>query len=190
MAAKASGSGRYARGATSLWLGTPQRNGAQNEKLLVVALSGAAALASAGVALGQSAHASAASTTVSAKKTSLGTILVTSSGKTLYVDKADKPPHFACTGGCLSIWPPLKATGTLKAAGGAVVADLGKVKGPGGEQVTYKGHPLYTFVSDTKSSPTSGEGQNGFYVVSTSGSMITKSTKSTGAGGSTPAAGW
>jgi len=158
-------------------------------KLLIVAVSGAAALASASVAFGNGAHASSASTVVSAKKTSLGTILVTSSGKTLYVDKADKPPHFACTGGCLSIWPPLKANGTLKAAGGAIAADLGKVKGPGGEQVTYKGHPLYTFVSDTKSNPTSGQGQNGFFVVSSTGSMITKSTKATSSGGST-SAGW
>jgi predicted lipoprotein with Yx(FWY)xxD motif len=159
-------------------------------KLLIVALSGAAALASAGVAFGSSAHTSTATTTVSAKKTSLGTILVTSSGKTLYLDKGDKPPHFACTGGCLSIWPPLKANGTLKAAGGAVAADLGKVKGPGGEQVTYKGHPLYTFVSDSKGNPTSGEGQHGFFVVSTSGSMITKSTKSTSTSDAAPSAGW
>ena len=158
-------------------------------KLLIV-VSSAATLVFAGVAFGNGAHASAASTTVSAKKTSLGTILVTSAGKTLYLDKADKPPHFACTGGCLSIWPPLKANGTLKAAGGAVASDLGKVKGPGGEQVTYKGHPLYTFVSDTKSAPTSGQGQNGFYVVSVSGSMITKSTKATAGSGSTPSAGW
>src|SRR5579863_620305 len=159
-------------------------------KLLIAAALGAAALASAGVALGSTAHASSAGTTVSAKKTSLGTILVTSAGKTLYLDKADKPPHFACTGGCLSIWPPLKANGTLKAAGGAIAADLGKVKGPGGEQVTYKGHPLYTFVSDTKSDPTSGQGQNGFYVVSPSGSMITKSTRATSSSGSTQSTGW
>ena len=157
-------------------------------KLLFAAVLGTAALASAGVALGSSAHASSASTTVSAKKTSLGTILVTSSGKTLYVDKADKPPHFACTGGCQSIWPPLKANGTLKATGGAMAADLGKVKGPGGEQVTYKGHPLYTFVSDSKSNPTSGEGQNGFFVVSPTGSMITKSTKASSGGSTSP--GW
>ena len=127
-------------------------------KLLVAVGSGVAALALAGVALGNSAHASAASTTVSAKKTSLGTILVTSSGKTLYLDKSDKPPHFACTGGCLSIWPPLKANGTLKATGGAKAADLGKVKGPGGEQVTYKGHPLYTFAGDFDPGDVGGNG--------------------------------
>ncbi len=69
-----------------------------------------------------------------------------------------------------------------------MAADLGKVKGPGGEQVTYKGHPLYTFVSDSKSNPTSGEGQNGFFVVSPTGSMITKSTKASSGGSTSP--GW
>ena len=43
----------------------------------------------------------------------------------------------------------------------------------GVKQVTYNGHPLYTFVSDTKSKPTS-EGVNGFYVVSPNGTKITK----------------
>jgi predicted lipoprotein with Yx(FWY)xxD motif len=156
---------------------------------LLIAVSTVAAFASAGVAFGSSAHASAASTTVKTAKTSLGTVLVTSSGRTLYVDKGDKPGHFACTGGCLSIWPPLKANGTLKATGGAVAADLGKVKGPGGEQVTYKGHPLYTFTSDAKSGQTTGEGENGFFVVSPSGSMITKTTKSASSG-SSPSTGW
>ena len=85
--------------------------------------------------------------------------------------QGDKPPHFACLGGCLKAWPPLKATGTLKAGGGAKQADLGTVKGPGGKMVTYKGHPLYTFVSDTSANPTSGEGVNGFFVVSPSGSQ-------------------
>jgi len=148
--------------------------------LLVSVALGALALA--GSAFGQSAHSSAA-TVVTTEKTSLGTILVTSSGRSLYLDVADKPGHPACTGGCLSIWPPLKASGTLKAAGGAKAADLGTIKIAGGiKQVTYKGHPLYTFASDTKSGQTSGEGQNGFYVVSPSGSKITKSSSSSSGG--------
>ena len=148
--------------------------------LLVSVALGALALASS--ALGKSAHASSV-TVVTTKKTSLGTILVTSSGRSLYLDVADKPGHPACTGGCLSIWPPLKASGTLKAAGGAKAADLATIKIAGGiKQVTYKGHPLYTFASDTKSGQTSGEGQNGFYVVSPSGSKITKSSSSSSGG--------
>jgi predicted lipoprotein with Yx(FWY)xxD motif len=138
------------------------------------------ALAAAGPALGQPAHASAVRTVVSTHHTSLGTFLVNSSGKTLYLDSADKPGHPACTGGCLTVWPPLKASGALKASGSAKAADLGTTKGPGGiKQVTYKGHPLYTFASDSTSNPTSGEGVNSFYVVSPSGSKITKSKGTT-----------
>ena len=146
--------------------------------LLVSVALGAFALASS--AFGQSAHSSAA-TVVTTKKTSLGTILVTSSGRTLYLDAADKPGHPACTGSCLSIWPPLKASGTAEGVGWRRRPSmLGTTKIAGGiTQVTYKGHPLYTFASDTTSGQTSGEGENGFYVVSPSGSKITKSTSTT-----------
>jgi predicted lipoprotein with Yx(FWY)xxD motif len=143
--------------------------------LLVSVALGAPALASS--AFGQSAHSSAA-TVVTTKKTSLGTILVTGSGQTLYLDAADKPGHPACTGGCLSIWPPLKASGTLKVSGGAKASMLGTTKIAGGvKQVTYNKHPLYTFAS--AATGTSGEGENGFYVVSPSGSKIGKSTSTT-----------
>jgi predicted lipoprotein with Yx(FWY)xxD motif len=145
--------------------------------VLVAAALGALALT--GSAFGQSAHSSAA-TGVTTKKTSLGTILVTSSGQTLYLDSADKPGHPACTAGCLSAWPPLKMSGTPKASGSAKASLLGTAKIAGGvKQVTYNGHQLYTFASDTKSKPTSGEGVNGFYVVSPSGSKITKATNTT-----------
>lgn len=143
--------------------------------LLVLVALGAFALA--GSAFGQSAHSSAA-TVVTTKKTSLGTILVTSSGQTLYLDASDKPGHPACTGSCLSIWPPLKASGTPKASGGAKASMLGTTKIAGGvTQVTYNKHPLYTFASATTG--TSGEGENGFYVVSAGGAKITKSIKTT-----------
>jgi predicted lipoprotein with Yx(FWY)xxD motif len=149
----------------------------KTHRIVLVAVA-IGALALTGSAFGSSAHSSAA-TVVTTKKTALyGTILVTSSGKTLYLDSADKPGHPACTGGCLSVWPPLKASGTPKAAGSAKASLLATTKISGGiKQVTYNGHQLYTFASDSASSPTSGEGSNGFYVVSPSGKAITKSTK-------------
>jgi predicted lipoprotein with Yx(FWY)xxD motif len=130
-----------------------------------------ATLALASTAFAESAHSSAARTVISTHHTSLGTILVTGSDRTLYLDSAGK-----CTGGCLAIWPALKTSGAPKASGAAKAADLGTIKIAGGKQVTYKGHPLYTFVSDSKGE-TSGEGVSGFYVVSPSGSKITKSHK-------------
>jgi predicted lipoprotein with Yx(FWY)xxD motif len=141
-------------------------------------------LALAATALGQSNSAprtsgrAATAATVGTKTTPLGTILVTGSGKTLYLDVNDKAGHPACRGGCLTIWPPLKASGTLKASGRAKTSALGTIKLAGGiKQVTYDKHPLYTFAS--AATGTSGEGDNGFYVVSPSGSKITKASSTT-----------
>lgn len=137
-------------------------------------------LAAAGPAFGHSAHKSTSQAVVKTANSSLGTILVTGSGQTLYLDSGDKPGHPACTGGCLTAWPPLRTSGAPKASGGAKASDLGTVKAAGGKQVTYHGHPLYTFASAGKG--TSGEGVSGFYVVSPSGSEILKKKP----GGSSP----
>lgn len=146
-----------------------------NKLWLLAATSAATLLAGGGAALGESAHASSAATVVMTKSTSLGTILATGSGKTLYADTG------ACTGGCLQIWPPYMAKGKLKAEGQAKAADLGKKNG----QVTYDGHLLYTFASDATG--TSGEGSGGFYVVGPSGSLIKHAPKSSG---SSSSSGW
>jgi predicted lipoprotein with Yx(FWY)xxD motif len=158
---------------------------------LAAALASAVALASAATALGHTAHAAGGTVIVTTKHTSLGTVLVNASGRGLYLDQGDKPPHFACQGGCLKAWPPLKATGKLKAEGSAKQADLGTVKGPGGiKMVTYKGHPLYAFVSDTSGKPTSGEGVNGFWLVSPSGSKVSKTTTTTTTSSSSSSGGY
>ena len=158
---------------------------------LLFALAGVAALVSAGAAIGHTAHTSAASVVVKTRHTKFGTILVTGSGRTLYLDAGDKPGHFACTGACLQAWPPLKATGALKAQGSAKSSSLGSVKDGSFKIVTYKGHPLYMFASDSGGAIT-GEGVNGFFVVSATGSKVTHavsttttttSSSSTGGGG-------
>ena len=147
---------------------------------LLFLLSGVALLtAGATAAFGHTAHIAGSATTVNTKNTSLGTILVTSSGKTLYLDVGDKSGHFACTGGCLKVWPPLTTSGKPKAAGKVKASMLGTVKNGKVTQVTYNGHPLYTFASDTSSNPTSGEGVNGFDVVSATGAKITHAPSKT-----------
>ena len=157
---------------------------------LLLALSGIAVLGVTAAAFGQSAHSSAAQAVISTKSTSLGTILVNSSGQTLYLNVADKPGKFPCTGQCAAAWPPVSTSGKPKAAGKAKAANLGTVKHGNVTQVTYSGHPLYTFTADSKSAPTSGEGVNGFYVVSPSGTKITKSTKTTTTTTSTSSSGY
>ena len=143
--------------------------------ILLFALAGTAALVGAGAAIGHSAHASAAAVVVKTRQTKFGPILVTASNRTLYLDNGDRPPHFACTSGCLQAWPALKATGPLKAQGAAKQALLGSTKDGSFKIVTYKGHPLYTFASDSGTAIT-GENVNGFDVVSPAGSKVTHAT--------------
>jgi|1185.fasta_scaffold274131_2 predicted lipoprotein with Yx(FWY)xxD motif len=110
----------------------------------------------------------------------LGTFLTNSSGRTLYLFTADKGGKSACNGACAQAWPPLTTTGTPKATGGAKASLMSTIKrSDGTRQVTYGGHPLYTYVTDTAAGQTSGQGLNVFgglwWVVGTNGKLINKS---------------
>jgi predicted lipoprotein with Yx(FWY)xxD motif len=114
---------------------------------------------------------------VTTKKGPLGTFLVDSNGRTLYLWEADKSTKSACNGSCAVAWPPLKATGTTKAAGGVKMSLLGTTKrADGSTEVTYAGHPLYYFAGDSSPGQTTGEGNEGFgaywWVVTPSGKAI------------------
>lgn len=100
----------------------------------------------------------AASTTVStATNAKLGGILVDSHGLTLYDFQNDKGSKSACYGSCAKIWPPLTTSTTPQAAGGAQQSLLGTApRSDGTTQVTYGGHPLYTYVGDTKPGEVTG----------------------------------
>jgi predicted lipoprotein with Yx(FWY)xxD motif len=75
------------------------------------------------------------------------TVLTNASGFTLYWFAPDTATRSACYGTCAGYWPPL--TGT-PAAGPGVTGTLATIKRTDGiTQVTYDGHPLYTYVGDT-----------------------------------------
>ena len=110
-------------------------------------------------------------------KTSLGEILVNSQGRSLYLFKADRGSKSACTGACATAWPPLLATGNPTVGSGARRALVGTTtRSDGSRQVTYKGHPLYLFIKDTKAGQTNGEGVTAFgaawFVLSPAGNQI------------------
>jgi predicted lipoprotein with Yx(FWY)xxD motif len=85
-----------------------------------------------------------------AKVGDLGTILVDSSGRTLYDFHKDKSATSSCYGACAGAWPPLLTEGDPQAQGPADRAMLGTTKRKDGTvQVTYNGWPLYTYVGDT-----------------------------------------
>ncbi|MDQ6885239.1 MAG: hypothetical protein M3077_13560 [Candidatus Dormibacteraeota bacterium] len=118
--------------------------------------------------------------TLSVGSSGLGQILVGANGKTLYLFEADTGTQSTCSGACAQAWPPLTTNGAPKAAGGASLSLLGTTtRSDGTTQVTYSGHPLYYFVSDTKPGDTNGEGSTafgaGWDVLSPTGAKIEKS---------------
>jgi predicted lipoprotein with Yx(FWY)xxD motif len=117
------------------------------------------------------------SASVALRKTSLGSILVDSRGRTLYLFEADKAGMSACSGSCAAVWPPLMATGTPHGGPQVKASELGTIAGSaGGRQVSYHGHPLYTFAGDAKAGDTTGQGLDQFgaewYVVNAHGDKI------------------
>jgi predicted lipoprotein with Yx(FWY)xxD motif len=123
-----------------------------------------------------------------ASSNSLGSILVDSQGRTLYLFGKDSGTTSTCTGACATAWPPLMASGTATVGGGANAGMVGTTMRPdNSQQVTYNGHPLYLFSRDTKPGDTNGQGVNAFGgiwdAVSTSGSPATN--QSSGSGGTT-----
>jgi predicted lipoprotein with Yx(FWY)xxD motif len=112
---------------------------------------------------------------VSTASTSLGTVLVDSQGRTLYLFKADKGTTSACFGACASAWPPLRVSGKPTVGGGATASKLGTTQRPDGQpEVTYNGHPLYAYTGDSKPGDVNGQGLTAFgaewFAVSPSGS--------------------
>jgi predicted lipoprotein with Yx(FWY)xxD motif len=135
-----------------------------------------------------------ASTLVSvmtAKNSTLGTILVDQAGSTLYTYTSDTKDTTTCTGACAAAWPPLTLSpGTTKATAGPGVtaSQLGTFTRPGGAvQVTFNGMPLYRFASDTLPGQARGQGAEGkWFVVSTSGASAARPASPAPASNSTP----
>ncbi len=144
-----------------------------------------------------------AATTVAAKITiktasvaGLGTVLVDGAGRTLYTLTSEASGKITCTtsSGCPTYWPQLnsrKGQGH-QVHGGARAALMGSEKGAGSRrQVTYHGHPLYTYSGDSGAGQSNGEGLKSFggtwYAVSASGSLVkaavTATSPTSGAGG-------
>src|SRR5256884_364178 len=84
------------------------------------------------------------------------TVLTNAKGFTLYSFAPDTPATSKCYGSCAAYWPPV--TGT-PAASSALPGRVGTLKRTNGsEQLTYNGHPLYTYVGD--SAPGQARGNN------------------------------
>jgi predicted lipoprotein with Yx(FWY)xxD motif len=119
----------------------------------------------AAVALVAAATSSAAGSraTVKTRHGKLGTFLAGGNGRTLYLFEKDKTSKSTCSGQCAQFWPPLLTKGKPKASGKARGSLLGTTRRSNGKlQVTYKGHPVYTYVGDKKAGQANGEGSKAF----------------------------
>lgn len=101
--------------------------------------------------------------TVHVARVSVGKVLVTSSGMTLYVFGPDAHKAPKCSGSCAAVWPPLVVHHKATAGKGVKQSLLGTVRTKSGKlQVTYDHWPLYTFVEDTAPGQAHGEGVRSF----------------------------
>jgi predicted lipoprotein with Yx(FWY)xxD motif len=100
---------------------------------------------------------------MAASNSTLGTVLVDSAGKTLYTLTDASGKAVACTGQCLTFWPPLLLpSGSTTATGASGITGLATVSAGGGTQVTDNGLPLYHFSGDTTAGAANGEGITSF----------------------------
>lgn len=113
----------------------------------------------------------AAGVTVKVASTSLGNVLVDGAGRTLYVFTKDEKGKSNCTGGCLSVWPPLYGTAT--AGDGVTASKLSTITtGDGKTQVAIDGMPLYYFGGDSAPGDVKGQNVNqAWFVVDGAGVM-------------------
>ncbi len=120
-----------------------------------------------------------ASLTLTLQHSPAGPILATGGGNTLYDFAPDTPTHSACAGDpCVLQWPPLVEQGPVRVGKGVDPALVGTLRRAGGAtQLSYGGHPLYTYNLDVTPGMVTGQGfnQDGglWYVVDAKGQQIT-----------------
>ena len=93
----------------------------------------------------------------SLKTTTIGgtTVLTNAKGFTVYSFAPDTPASSKCYGSCAAYWPPVTGTVTGQGLPGKVATIT---RTGGSHQLTYNGHPLYTYIGDT--APGQAKGNN------------------------------
>jgi predicted lipoprotein with Yx(FWY)xxD motif len=125
------------------------------------------------------------SLTLTVQHSPAGPILATGGGATLYDFSPDSRGRSACLNdGCVFQWPPLLANGPVRVGKGVDPALVGTLRRPGGAtQLSYGGHPLYTYRMDVTPGVVMGQAidQNGglWYVLDRTGRQVTTSFRVT-----------
>lgn len=108
------------------------------------------------------------------------TVLANSQGMTLYYFDSDATDSASCTGGCTGTWPAMLSNGA-PAVDGSLPGTLGVIADANGHQVTYNGHPLYTYSGDTAAGQANGDGIEGKWHAATPN--VAQNTNTSGSGG-------
>lgn len=107
-----------------------------------------------------------------------GEHLVTEEGRSVYLYLLDEGGASACVDACTNNWPPVTvAAGEAPTVGEGLDASLvGTIERADGTlQVTYGGHPLYTFRRDAEPGHTRGQALGDqFFLVSPAGEAVTE----------------
>ena len=129
--------------------------------MLVSAVAALALVAAACSSSKSSTPAGGGAVTIEAHAGPLGTYLTNGQGVSLYLFASDTSGKSTCTGACLTTWPAV--TGTPTAGSGVTASLLGTITDSNGaKQVTYNGHPLYTYTGDSSAGETNGQGTDNF----------------------------
>ena len=102
-----------------------------------------------------------ATTTIAARETDQGGVLVDAEGMTLYVSGSDQVGESSCYADCARNWPPAAAPINAESqAGLGVIA-----REDGTRQWAYKGRPLYRWAGDKQPGDVTGDGLGGAWAV-------------------------
>ena len=168
--------------------------------LVLPAAAAAAALAACSSSATSSAPSSGSSTSSSPSASAAGaagaagslktakiagvTVLVSSTGFTLYSFAPDTPTTSKCNGACAAAWPPVKGPATAAGVSGKFATIK---RSDGSAQATFDGHPLYTFTGDTAPGQAKGNGLNAlggvWNEITTTGTAAPVSSSSAAFGG-------
>jgi predicted lipoprotein with Yx(FWY)xxD motif len=109
-----------------------------------------------------------------------GSVLVTASGRPLYILSSDPTGSSRCTGACAKTWRPLTVSGSPHAGSGVTSSLISSfTRSDGTTQVLYNKHALYTHAGSASSAAGTASDGGVWYLISAKGAAV-KSTTSGG----------
>ena len=120
------------------------------------------------------------SNAVKSGDTSLGKVLVSASGRTIYALTTDTKSKSSCTGACAQVWPPILVGKGWNAAAGLDRSRFSTTPRDGDTLQLVAGQwPLYTFSGDLKPGDVNGQGSGGvWFAVGTNGKLVKRAPAS------------